>query len=199
MGDAALYGQLIVDRRICHGAFRLWHYLRDRADKTSWVAWPSQRTIAEAIGCKEESLPGWTSELLKAGYLLKVEQRGQRHVNEYFLAPPQEGVRNNSRTPPKGFLAPPKKGEPRTPHWGGVSNNSTQEQGTKGPRERWMIERDSKSVREQIERLSRDTGCWVDQHGVKHPNDKPRPEAKARIEKLKVKLGHLQSELDDAD
>jgi hypothetical protein len=83
--DPAVYRRLNRDRRISHGAFRLWHCLRDHANAAG-KAWPSQRTIAEAIGCKVHSLRRWLTELVKAGYL-KIRNTGQNHHFEYQLLP----------------------------------------------------------------------------------------------------------------
>ena len=82
--DALLvYRRLIHDSRICNGARCLWHYLRDRADK-SGKCWPEQRSIAREMRCKTHSLPGWTSQLVLGGYLA-TEKRGQNHRLEYQI------------------------------------------------------------------------------------------------------------------
>ena len=47
----AVYRKLIRDPNVSHGAFRLWHYLRDRADNAG-KCWPEQRTIAREMRSK---------------------------------------------------------------------------------------------------------------------------------------------------
>lgn len=130
-----VYRRLIHDARICHGAFRLWHYLRDRANK-SGNCWPEQRTIASDLHCKTHSLPGWTEQLETAGYLTS-EQVGQNHHLEYTVlfgdgkvALPEWATRGNAlmgdtktvSCRPFGKEATPKGATPRVAPMGYVSN-----------------------------------------------------------------------------
>lgn len=62
------FAALIRDRRISHGAFRLWHALRDYTDHTS-RCFPGQRRLATDIGCNIHSIKPWTKELVVAGWL----------------------------------------------------------------------------------------------------------------------------------
>lgn len=100
-----VYRRLILDQRISHGAFRLWHYLRDRKNKDG-QAWPKVRDIAADLHCKTDSVTGWTKQLVDAGYLA-VEKIGQKHYHRYTIlygdehqfAYPQWATRNKSRVP----------------------------------------------------------------------------------------------------
>jgi hypothetical protein len=62
------FGALIRDHRLSHGAFRLWHALRDYTDHAS-KCFPGQRRLAADIGCNLHSLKPWTEELTSAGWL----------------------------------------------------------------------------------------------------------------------------------
>jgi len=81
--EPAVYSELIRDPRISHGAFRIWHLLRDMTGNNS-CCWPSVRTIAELTHCAKESALAWIVELEASGYL-RIE-RGHRHkANRYFV------------------------------------------------------------------------------------------------------------------
>ncbi|MEI8290376.1 MAG: helix-turn-helix domain-containing protein [Verrucomicrobiota bacterium] len=66
-----IFANLIRDGRVSHGAFRLWHALRDYTDHAS-KCFPGQRRLAADISCHPTSLKPWTDELIAAGWL-KVE------------------------------------------------------------------------------------------------------------------------------
>lgn len=65
------FAEIIRDRRVSHGAFRLWHALRDYTDHAS-KCFPGQRRLSTDIGCDPHSLRRWTGELIAAAWL-KVE------------------------------------------------------------------------------------------------------------------------------
>jgi hypothetical protein len=76
--DPRVYGRVVRDKRLKHGAVRLWHLLLDHMNKREGRAWPAQRTIVREIGCDPGSLKRWTSQLIAGGYLT-VEKVGQNH------------------------------------------------------------------------------------------------------------------------
>jgi hypothetical protein len=132
---SAVYRRLIHDTRISHGAFRLWHYLRDRKNQAG-KCFPSQRTIAKELGCKTSSLPGWTSELREAGYVSTVSS-GQNHHLVYTVlygdfcgVMPKWATRgvahlgdaNALSRRPKGQLVSPISATRGVPETGDVSN-----------------------------------------------------------------------------
>lgn len=116
--DASVYSRLVRDPNISHGAFRLWHLLRDYRNQTSGKAWPSQRTIAEQMHCKAHSLKEWTAQLVAGGYIA-VEERGQHHqfVYSFPASQPKLPLPKNapalSRVAHSGALALPKGASPR--------------------------------------------------------------------------------------
>ncbi|MGD1088387.1 MAG: helix-turn-helix domain-containing protein, partial [Verrucomicrobiota bacterium] len=126
-----VYRRIIHDSRICHGAFRLWHYLRDRANK-SGKCWPEQRTIARELRCKTHSLPGWTSQLVSCGYLA-VRKVGQNHRLEYQKlfgdgrgGLPEWATRGKMQTvsgSPNAKVASPSEATPRVAAMGDRSNH----------------------------------------------------------------------------
>ena len=140
----AVYRRIIHDARICHGAFRLWHYLHDRRNKAN-QCWPEQRTIARDIHCKTHSLPGWTSQLVAAGYL-SVCEAGQNHHHVYQMhfgdgrgALPAWATRGAAMPVscrPKGKAVSPPEATPRDAATGDGSNHSeviTKSKGTASP------------------------------------------------------------------
>lgn len=78
-----LYSEIITDRRISHGAFRLWHFLRDRHGNNQ-CCWPSLKTICSCIGCGKAALLGWITELRDAGYIT-TESGNKTRSNRYFV------------------------------------------------------------------------------------------------------------------
>jgi len=135
----SVFRRLIYDPRISHGAFHLWHYLRDRKNKNGQT-WPTVRDIAADLHCKTSSLTGWTKELVSAGYL-SVEKVGQKHNHRYTILPgdgnqgalPKWATRKDSRVShpgdtkqsaciPNGQVVSPKEATPRVSHMGDISN-----------------------------------------------------------------------------
>jgi hypothetical protein len=138
--DVTVYRRLILDDRISHGAFRLWHYLRDKSNRKG-QCWPAQRTIATELHCKPHSLAGWIDELVNSGYLATNPQ-GQNHHFIYTVltgcdvlpkaATPGDAQTGNAKEPccPNGQrrvlpISPtvlPKAAIPRDAQKGNVSN-----------------------------------------------------------------------------
>lgn len=119
------YSLILYDKRISNGAFRLWHYLRDRLGNNA-CAWPSTRTIAADLNCGKGSVSVWIEELVNAGYLT-VKRGNERATSRYYLV--AMGVPENGRcVPPNGRCVPvagtelnsenynPKKGSPLPPY-----------------------------------------------------------------------------------
>jgi hypothetical protein len=66
---AEIFAALIRDERISHGAFRLWHCLRDYVNSKTGESFPGQREIQSCLHCSNDSLKPWTNELITAGWL----------------------------------------------------------------------------------------------------------------------------------
>ena len=110
------FGALIRDHRLSHGAFRLWHALRDYTDHAS-KCFPGQRRLAADIGCNLHSLKPWTEELTSAGWLA-VSTSG---IGEGFTYTVLDGngrplrkvatptVAENRNTPIRSDFNPPRK------------------------------------------------------------------------------------------
>lgn len=77
------FATLIRDRRISHGAFHLWHAIRDYTNAES-KCFPGQRRLASDIGCHPTSLKPWTDELIAARWL-KVEGGNGRRFDYTVL------------------------------------------------------------------------------------------------------------------
>ena len=80
------YKQLVLDNRIAHGAFRLWHLLRDYAGK-KMQCWPGQRRLSKDLGSNFDSIAKWRDSLIKNGWL-KVEKRKNGGHQYFILIPP---------------------------------------------------------------------------------------------------------------
>lgn len=136
-----VYRRLLRDDRVSHGAFRLWHYLRDRANDEN-VCWPQQRTIAKDMHCKPHSLSGWIDELEESGYLA-VESKGANHHFVYRILDGSalpisatRGVAQKGNTKPAALPKPAtpalpisafrdaQTGNARVAQMGNVSNNN---------------------------------------------------------------------------
>lgn len=107
-----LYSSIIYDTRNSHGAFHLWHLLKDMTGKNQ-CCWPSIRTICQKLACSKNALKGWIKELEDHGYL-RVEIGNQRRSNSYFLLTGEgqkmtpEGHKVNFRGSAKGTELNPK-------------------------------------------------------------------------------------------
>ena len=66
-----IFAAILRDRRLSHGAFRLWHALRDYTNSSS-QCFPGQRLLADDLNCDPHSLKAWTTQLVSADWL-KVE------------------------------------------------------------------------------------------------------------------------------
>lgn len=133
--DYSCYRRLIRDPHVCHGAFRLWHYLRDRASaKNGSRCWPGQRLISREMNCKRDSLAGWIQQLKTAGYL-QTQSKGPNRQTVYILQDgrgvPVFGIRSGPQpgaTPrsPKRTCQVPKGGPPSGPLPETKSNPNTE-------------------------------------------------------------------------
>lgn len=172
-GDISVFRRIILDRRISHGSFRLWHYLHDRKNRNGQT-WPQQRQIAADIGCKTHSLLGWIKELVAAGYL-HVEKVGQKHFCRYTVLPgndlpfvlpkwttrkvsgvAQSGNAKNEPCCPKGSIVLPKAATPRVAQKGNVSKYQGVSSMSKGdnPLEKlqgWQLRKDLRETTDPAE------------------------------------------------
>ncbi len=79
------YKQLVKDKRIPHGAFRLWHLLRDYAG-VKMNCWPGQRRLSHDLGSNYESIAKWRDSLIETGWL-RVEKTKFGSHKYYLLIP----------------------------------------------------------------------------------------------------------------
>lgn len=66
---AEIFAALIQDQRISHGAFRLFHLLRDHQNPRTGACYPGRRRQMKALGSDHHCLKRWTAELVSAGWL----------------------------------------------------------------------------------------------------------------------------------
>jgi hypothetical protein len=78
----SVYGRLVRDPEISHGAFRLWHALRDYAD-AGGECFPGQRRLQQDLHCSMSRIKKWISELVAGGYLAANVRGGAR--SKYFV------------------------------------------------------------------------------------------------------------------
>ena len=62
------FSALLKDR-ISHGAFRLWHILRDHENVETGNCCPGYRTLTDEIRCSRNSIKGWLDELRASGWV----------------------------------------------------------------------------------------------------------------------------------
>lgn len=92
-----IFGALIRDHRVSHGAFRLWHALRDYTDHES-RCFPGQRRLANDLGCNIHSLKGWTGELVTSGWL-RIDEVERGFSFTYTILNGEGQVLRKSATP----------------------------------------------------------------------------------------------------
>ena len=188
----AVYRRIIHDARICHGAFRLWHYLHDRRDKTG-KCFPQQRTIAREIHCKTHSLKSWTEELVAAGSL-SVSEAGQNHHHVYQMhfgdganALPAWTTRKPISCRPKGKAASPPEATPRAAATGDGSNHSVVITTSKGGQPPKISTAEIIKTEKSLERLDDE---------LKTLKDADLPKAVERRKFLKAERVKLLAKLD---
>lgn len=64
-----IFEALVVDKRISHGAFRLFHVLRSFENFRTGACFPGRRTQAKKLGSNFHHLKKWTAELVASGWL----------------------------------------------------------------------------------------------------------------------------------
>lgn len=62
------YTALVMDTRLSHGAFRLWHLLRQYADDKG-QCWPGMRRLRAQLASSLSQIAKWRAELVRLGYL----------------------------------------------------------------------------------------------------------------------------------
>ena len=194
-----IYRRLIYDGELADGAFRFWHYLRDRKNMNDQT-WPSQSVIAADLKCKESSITRWTTQLVEGGYL-GIERIGQNHHIRYTIlygkgefVSPQWAVPNQSRTTqtgatktssplPNGNVAPTNGQGPRTPHWGGGSNlKEDKSRGNPAPYEKILAGQELKRVEDRMAEIRGSYDSHQDLSG----------KDKAELQSLKNRRGELK-------
>lgn len=75
---AQCFIKLLLDRRVPHGGFRVFHYLQKHADANG-VCWPGRRAMKRAIGGDFTSLQKWIEALKKAGWLRTEDYSSTEH------------------------------------------------------------------------------------------------------------------------
>jgi len=94
----SVWRQIIEDARISHGAFRLWHHYRDRANEES-KCFVGYDFISRHIGCNEKSIKRWNDELVTHGWLtVKTQGKACGFRNEYTVL---DGAGQRIKSTPK--------------------------------------------------------------------------------------------------
>lgn len=96
----ATYKALAFDKRVSHGAFRLWHVLRDFAGK-KLKCWPGQRRLTRSMGSNFETIAGWRDELIQTGWLKVSNLDKKGVVHNYELIPLLSATESGSALLPK--------------------------------------------------------------------------------------------------
>lgn len=173
-----LYSQIITDGRISHGAFRLWHYLRDRHGKNP-SCWPSLRRICADIKCGKAAMLGWTKELVAAGYMT-VEPGTRTRSNHYSVSgSTQNHVEVLPETTGGSESRPIGGSKPSHELNSGEPNSKNLFVKALSPSERFSLERERK---EKMERLSHIRAPYADSEIIE------RRALKERLSKIDAAL-----------
>lgn len=76
---AQAFDRLLRDRRLPHGAFRVFHFLWQYADAAG-VCWPGRRTMKKTIGGDFTSLQNWIEKLRETGWLRTEDYSPEKHT-----------------------------------------------------------------------------------------------------------------------
>lgn len=171
------YSKLIRDKRISHGAFRLWHLFREMTGKNP-CCWPSLQTVCREIGCGKESLLGWIGELQAGGYL-KVEKRTRRTSNRYFLSGSTQNL--------TGSIQNRSSGSKQVPELNPLKLNP--KKGEFSPTQMILMERELKEAIERRDRIRRN--CAQDATGTRFYT----PQEQSDLRKLNERIPKLQAAL----
>lgn len=75
---AQAFERLLRDRRVPHGAFRLFHLVNQHADAQG-RAWPGRRSMKRIIGGDFTSLQKWVGILVETGWLRAEDYSPEKH------------------------------------------------------------------------------------------------------------------------
>lgn len=82
----AWLNRLALDREVSPLAFRLAFVIGQHINRKTGDAWPSQQTLADAIGATDRTVRTLVDQLAGQGHLVVAPGRGPRNPNRYRLA-----------------------------------------------------------------------------------------------------------------
>lgn len=182
--DPKTYSEIIRDKSISHGAFRVWHFLRDSLGGKD-NCWPSRQTICETIGCSKSSLSGWLEELQQGKYI-RIQRRSRRTSNKYFLS----GIIPNHST---GILLD--SSGSKSGHVSGIVSGHELKQielnkrNGVSPSERISLEKELEALKEERSSIRRN--CAQDAFGTRFYDARE----KLRLDQLKERIPKLERAL----
>ena len=80
---AVAFSALVLDSRVGHGAFHLWHFLYDHHNHVTGLCYPGHRLIRKEIRCDPHRITKWTDELEASGWL-KIDRGASGANNRGF-------------------------------------------------------------------------------------------------------------------
>lgn len=93
---AQTFERLVKDRRLSHGAVRLFMALFCYYNKLTGRCFPSQLTLQADIGCSLNRIALWTKELIETGYLT-IKREGRSINYSLNFAPSNENAQPRKR------------------------------------------------------------------------------------------------------
>lgn len=181
--SGADYKAIAFDRRLAHGAHRLWHILRDYSGK-KMMCWPGQRRLCRDMGSNFESVGSWRDQLIECGWLRLRIGKGGRHVYMIGNFSSGSGATENGSAHGSGSTPQPKAVAVAATESGSKTNViklTTRTEGKPAPRskrEGWQQLRDEKALKERLE--------------AERESTNPDREL---IESLKIKLRAVRDEM----
>src|SRR5688500_9523953 len=77
--------QVEADKAILHSAFRLAFIISQKINKRSGKAWPTQETLANAVGASDRMVRKLVEQLVSQGHLEVTGSGGFRKANSYQM------------------------------------------------------------------------------------------------------------------
>jgi hypothetical protein len=103
----------LIRSPMSHGAFRLWHLLRDRMDQKTRESWPGRRFIQRTLGCSNSSIAKWIRQLEELDWIrVKKGKNGRGNVYVILDGIPENRSQNQDHS--QSEKAVPKQGPERS-------------------------------------------------------------------------------------
>ena len=97
IAKAQTFTRAAKDRRLSHGAVRLFVVLHSHADSAKGTCFPGHKCLAEEMGCSNRKIRPWVDELVAAGYVTTATRsRGGTWYRLNYLSDSHAGIGSDS-------------------------------------------------------------------------------------------------------